>query len=642
LQAFDLPKSLLSRALAFLLAGLLALALLRFGLSIIPRTRLHIAVALFLAANVVAALFAENKYLALFGENERYLGLTFLADMLVLYVAVAVGIKERSDFVVCFGAIGIATLVVVPYAAVQDVGADPLKWLRYEGDRPFSTLGLSDQLGHFLSITFGMALGVAAFSEGLRRTAVRWVAGASVLLVASASAVVATRGSLIGIGAAVLAAFFVRLRVDAARSERRLAGILAISAAALALVLLLATSPLAARTARTVDDLGSGRLGVYRVVVMAFLDRPITGYGPDSVGTVYNRYQDTVSDRLGSPQTSAHDWALQTLVTTGVVGLAAQLVLLASFAFALFARALPRMPAVAAPLALASVAYWVNGLVDVGSISVDWFPWFAFGAIASLTGRRPVVEAPRVLPTMVVGLIALASLAAAASPLTAFLANRSAQTARSALAANDAASAVEAASRASRTDPGRADYWNWLGLSLEGIGTTADASDAYAEAARRAPYEATYWANLALVRAREATTGGDPSARSSALDAARRCVEADPMSWQAHEVLAKVAFQLGEYQLALDGAVAAFRMASVHDDPETIAIKSANALASRSALDQLDQAIAFRETAALQLTAAVISERLGDRAGAVAHARRVLALEPENEEARLIVRTLGP
>ncbi|MDQ2914336.1 MAG: hypothetical protein M3T56_13910, partial [Chloroflexota bacterium] len=94
LQAFDLPKSLLSRALSFLIAGLLAIAFLRFGLAIVPRTRLHLAVGVFLAANLASGLLAENKYLALFGENERYLGLTFLADMLVLYVAVAVGVKE--------------------------------------------------------------------------------------------------------------------------------------------------------------------------------------------------------------------------------------------------------------------------------------------------------------------------------------------------------------------------------------------------------------------------------------------------------------------------------------------------------------------------------------------------------------------
>jgi tetratricopeptide (TPR) repeat protein len=487
-----------------------------------------------------------------------------------------------------------------------------------------------------------MALGVAVFADGARRAAVRWAASAVVLLVVSAAAVVATRGTLLGIGAALAAVFLLRLRVDRARSERRLGGVFALTIAAVAVLLLLASSPLGARAARTVNDLGSGRVAVYRVVASAFIDRPITGYGPDSLGTVYARFQDSVSDGLGSPQTSAHNWILQTLVTTGVVGLGAQLVLLVSFAVALW-KSLARVPAIAAPLALASVAYWANALVDVGAISVDWLPWFAFGATASLVGRRPAAPARRAVPMFVMAVIAVAAIAAAASGANAYLANRSAQTARSALAASDAARAVDAATAAVRADPGRADYWNWLGLSLETSGTAADAAAAYAEAARRAPYEATYWGNLALVRAREATRGGgDPALKSSAMDAARRCVAADPMSWEAHELLAKVAFQIGDYEAALESALVAYRFGSIHDDPSTIASKSASALSSRTALEHIEHAIAYRETALLHLAAAGVAERLGDKATAVAHARRVLVLEPGNEEARRIVTALGP
>ena len=57
---------------------------------IFPRTRLHLIAAAFVLASAIWALFAENTYLALYGDRDRYLGLTFVVDMAVLYLAVAV------------------------------------------------------------------------------------------------------------------------------------------------------------------------------------------------------------------------------------------------------------------------------------------------------------------------------------------------------------------------------------------------------------------------------------------------------------------------------------------------------------------------------------------------------------------------
>src|SRR5438445_48227 len=87
---FDLPKSLWSKALEWPMAAILAIALLRYGTAIVPRTRLHVLVAAFVAANVVAAVFAPDTYVALFGLPNRYLGLTYVADMAVLYLGLAV------------------------------------------------------------------------------------------------------------------------------------------------------------------------------------------------------------------------------------------------------------------------------------------------------------------------------------------------------------------------------------------------------------------------------------------------------------------------------------------------------------------------------------------------------------------------
>src|SRR5947209_2043216 len=80
LNPFDLTKSLFSRGLEWLIAGVLVVVLVRYGLGVWPGSGLHIAVAFFLLANAVSAVTAESPYLALFGAPGKYLGLTFVVD----------------------------------------------------------------------------------------------------------------------------------------------------------------------------------------------------------------------------------------------------------------------------------------------------------------------------------------------------------------------------------------------------------------------------------------------------------------------------------------------------------------------------------------------------------------------------------
>src|SRR2546423_216370 len=82
--SFDLVKSLYSRGTEWLIAATIGIALVRYGPSIVPRTRLHAFVIAYLLAAVVSAAFAENVTFALFGDDHRYLGVTFFADMAIL------------------------------------------------------------------------------------------------------------------------------------------------------------------------------------------------------------------------------------------------------------------------------------------------------------------------------------------------------------------------------------------------------------------------------------------------------------------------------------------------------------------------------------------------------------------------------
>ncbi|HKY52045.1 MAG TPA: hypothetical protein VJP45_12385, partial [Candidatus Limnocylindria bacterium] len=79
LIAFDLPKSLVSRAFLWPMAAVLAVLFIEHGRGLVPRSRLHVAVAGVALSWLIAGWSAEDRFLALFGEDDRYLGLTYLA-----------------------------------------------------------------------------------------------------------------------------------------------------------------------------------------------------------------------------------------------------------------------------------------------------------------------------------------------------------------------------------------------------------------------------------------------------------------------------------------------------------------------------------------------------------------------------------
>src|SRR2546426_4091064 len=193
-DVFQLPKSTFSLSTAVVLATLLALGVVRFGPAVIPRTRLHVLVAAFLALNVAATVFAENRYLALFGDVTRLEGLLYVADMLVLYLAVAIAFRGVSDWAILAGIVGAAAFISVLYGAAQGLGLDPLAWRGDPNTRPFSTFGNADIFGHFLSLSLGAAIGIVLF---VRTRLVQLMALAFAALATVVGGATATRAFLV-------------------------------------------------------------------------------------------------------------------------------------------------------------------------------------------------------------------------------------------------------------------------------------------------------------------------------------------------------------------------------------------------------------------------------------------------------------
>ncbi|MDQ2915542.1 MAG: O-antigen ligase family protein, partial [Chloroflexota bacterium] len=599
LQSFDFPKALFSHAASGLLVAALLATFLRFGWGVLPSTRLHLAVVAFLAANIASVLFAQNLYVSLFGEQDRYLGLTHVLDMVVLYFAVAISVRSPRDLASVLAAAATASAFSFAYAGLQLVGLDPFEWSVGARTEPFATFGHPDIFGHFLSISFAVWLGVAAIADVTERPRlVRTFGLFAALVCVGIAAVVATRGTILGAATAVVVLGLLTIR-------RRGPSVATLRAAAVgafvALVVLagvLVFSPLGARTAQLSSDAGSGRLAVYETALKIAIARPVLGYGPDSFGVASPTHREPPPGGGIDPQTSAHSWLLQALATTGIVGLAGLLGVYLVFTLALWRRSITAEGRYAVPLLLGLSAYLAHGLVNVGAVAVDWFPWVCFGAAASMAGVRRPAPARR-FPQFVGLPFAIVALAAIVLPFSAFAANRDAGAARVQWTAARSDNAIFAAIGAISHDPGRAVYWNWLGLAKHQAGKWSEAAAAFEEAARRVPSESTYFLNLALARGQQSLSGEDSAnTRGAALKAAGRAIDVDPYLPRMSEV-ADLAFGFGDFDLTLRASAATTAFFDPSYGHRTF-------LAAREAIDlvqaqqTLSSALSVRETSELR------------------------------------------
>ncbi|MBI3522606.1 MAG: O-antigen ligase family protein [Chloroflexi bacterium] len=635
LSAFDLPKSLFSRGLEWWIGGVLVASLLRFGPSIVPRTRLHLAVGTLVAVNLLSTAFAEDRYTALYGEFGRYLGLTFLLDMVVLYLAISICVRRRADWLVLGAAIGLAAIAAAGYAVVQAMGLDPIPWGANARSRPFGTLGNPNMLAHVMVAVAAAAAAVAAFAT---RPSVR--VGAALLVGAPLMAAVlsGTRTGAVGVGAAIVA--LAALRVRLGRLPLRQALLAALVIAAVAMLVLVAT-PFGARF----DALSYSvreRLTLWDGALQAARDRPLLGWGPDSFGVAFAQYRAPTGDLelLSSPYNQAHDWVLETAATTGLAGVLALVVLNIAGARALLrrfdeGRGAERAPFAAALAALA--AYWASGLILVSSVEADWIPWACLGAAATQQGARATLAArPLVRRSLQLAVLGVALV----GPTTGIGALRAALEANTAinLSVVKPLEAFSAGTAATDQDPGRAYYWWIRGKIVQRIGLFRLAGDDYLLAAERYPSRSEYWTSVALARTYQAVAGDNSSGGpEAAIAAARRAIVANPYYSDPHDALAEVLSTFGEFPEALREIVRAIELYQRDGRYDRVAEEIADADPDKvEAGALLDRALRVKDTLPLRRAAAKAALARGDRDAARAHAARAVELDPADQDARRI------
>src|SRR5687767_4404207 len=122
---FTVAKGLVSHALAYVLAGVIAALVIRFRREFVTWSWIHVPVLAFLVTSVFATAFAADQLLALYGAHPRMLGLGTIADWVVLYFAAALLVRTRAEATVVISSALGASVIVLVYEFVQLLGWDP-------------------------------------------------------------------------------------------------------------------------------------------------------------------------------------------------------------------------------------------------------------------------------------------------------------------------------------------------------------------------------------------------------------------------------------------------------------------------------------------------------------------------------------
>lgn len=577
-QSFDVPftvtKVLLSHALAYVLGGVILGLLFRHGRAFFVWSWLHIPVLAFLGANMVAAAFAADRVLALYGTHARMLGLGTIADYVVLYFAVVLLVRTRTEAIVAAAFVVAASTFVLGYEAVQLAGLDPLTWNLESKLRPFSTIGQSTSLAHYLVI-----LGFGALALGLlaRRLAfpVRGLAVAYSGVLFVAAIATGTRSGLIGFATGSALLIFLTWMLHPSRHARLVTGILAVAAVVVGAGVLILT-PLGGRVTSIVepvtpenanaDFLGrlepsaAGRAELYGTAFQMLRDRPLFGYGPDNFAVGVPKYRPERAIFREGVATSPHSWLTQVATGSGLLGVGTFLGI-PLLAMALTLRS--RFDPVAIAGLTMMAAFLGTGITTINDVVGDSLFWASAGMVAVATassatmrssqgpdharrrtaqgGTPSASRSRRLVPRTFVA----AGLVLSLTTFGALNASRSAQLSQVARLSGRATESVAFGVQATGSDSGRPEYWDVLGLAYVGGSRWAQASAAFERAANLAPYDVRYASDLIQVQL-ILLTNGDPSALTRASRLADEVVRRDPNNPRAHIVRAVVMQAAGD------------------------------------------------------------------------------------------------
>jgi len=303
-------------------------------------------VAFFGLVNVLATVASVDSRSSLWGSYDRRQGLYALLSYAVIFLLIVSSLRRREQVERLITAILLTSLPVSLYAIVQHYGWDPMRWTMPVTERVMSTLANPIFVAAYLIMVIPLTMerlvrSVAAWRRGKNLPSLVLLGCYLCLLGAQAMGIYFTqsRGPVVGL-AVGLFLFFLLWAVIRGRKEWLLAiSGLGVGLAIFFVVLNLPNTPLKAIKQwpylgrfGTLLQVDPERAMIWQGVMAmnaASPERALLGYGPEAQGVVfYQYYPPELYPRTGGAVADrAHNQIFDTLATTGLLGLAAYLLL---------------------------------------------------------------------------------------------------------------------------------------------------------------------------------------------------------------------------------------------------------------------------------------------------------------------------
>ena len=536
-----LPKLVFAKGEVVLLAVLwISRGLLRGRLTI-RRTPLDIALLTFVLSAVIATVVSFAPILSLYGTYTRWEGLATIVTYVALYWIIVQTLERASHGRALMVALVVGGCIEASLATVwalmdtlHGTGLDAESANSFGGlARAVGTMANANNLAVYLAMLLPLAVGEAVHAA---QSSHRIAAINACVLLGLGLALTFGRGAWLGAGVGVVVVLTPLLRRMFASRKRTVITLVAAGAMVIALVALGTLVParggIVGAVGQRIGSLaspasGSGgtRLGFWGDTLHLVAAHPVAGWGLDTFGNVFPRYE-TTDWTPGSITDKAHSDLLQVAASQGLLGVAAYLSVIAVVLICAW-RARRRPHALA--YAGAFVAFEVGIQLNFSWIPVT-VPFFMFlaGTMASWDRVRAVsipLRLPRSLQLVVIGAVASGAATAliplAIHPVLANIRYADAQVAR---ANGDINGARVAIADARSLDPTEAEYAVLQGdIAFQPDGESAAAIDwslaknAYTTAANEGCIYSDMYANLATV---EMHLGDKPGALQAARTAA--------------------------------------------------------------------------------------------------------------------------
>ncbi len=353
----------------------------RFKVQELFKNILVIAIVLFFLAQLISAFFGVDPVYSLFSSIERAEGVVQYGFWVLYFLMFLSVFREKRDWQLFFP-------VFIGVAFIFAVHAWTLGSFRAQESVAF---GNPAYFAAFLLFAISFSLLIyerKLFYPGPAHHALLAVAGFLTITLIAAQ----VRGVYMGLAGgvfvfAVLSLLFLR------REQKRLAmasgSVLLVGAVSLAIIFaakdtdFVKNTRLLWRITEVAEfwesDSVRERVLNWNIALKAFKERPLFGYGPENFGAAANKYYDY---RIGKGEPwfdRAHNQALDTLATTGIVGFSFYLFWLGAAGFAIFSIA-RREKVLGFLLAGIFVAYFLQGffLFDLLAVYLGLFPFLAF------------------------------------------------------------------------------------------------------------------------------------------------------------------------------------------------------------------------------------------------------------------------